>query len=102
MSEGKKQKSRQQLAMERGGEKKKEVPEFLNYGIIFFLTFPPVILFLVVTGMWDSKLIGGQALQAIAEGSLSMVLDVVLSTISILGLPIGNLLYYVSKRYMED
>ncbi len=83
-------------------KKKKEVPEFLNYGIIFFLSFPPLMLFFIVIGLWDSRLIGGQAMQAIADGSLSVVVDVVLSTIAILGLPMGNLLYYVQKRYMED
>ena len=94
------QKSRRQLAQEE--KKGKRIPEVLEYGIMFCLTYPPLISSLYILGIWDSKLVGGKALEAIAGGSVSVVVDIVATTICILCFVIGNILFYVSKRYMED
>lgn len=83
-------------------KKVRKIPVILEHSIQFCLSFPPLMLFLVISGWWDSKLVGGQALKSLAEGSFSVVADVSVMTISILCLFIGNLLFYTSKKYMED
>jgi hypothetical protein len=94
-------KSRRQ---EKGSEgpKAKKLPEALDFGLLFCLVYPPAMLFLVSTGIWESKLVGGKAMTALAEGSFSVTLDIVMITIGTACLLIGPLLAYVAKRYMED